>query len=84
MIDGSKIIGLGAIMLVAGRILSFTDYSNSSPSVSTAGLTLLLLGGADMAYEQKSSFQSDYQNLYLENTPDESTIDDMAGLGLEG
>ena len=49
MIDGSKIIGLGAILLVTGRFLSFTNYHNSSPSVSTAGLTLLLLGGADMA-----------------------------------
>ncbi|MCP4124148.1 hypothetical protein N9M17_00520 [bacterium] len=82
MIDGSKIIGLGAVMLVAGRILSFTNYHNSSPSVSTAGLTLLLLGGADMAYEKKTS-NSEYENLYLENTPSEEVIDEMSGLGLE-
>ena len=35
-----------------------------------------------MAYEKKTS-NSEYENLYLENTPSEEVIDEMSGLGLE-
>lgn len=83
MIDGSRLAGLGALVLVLGRALAFTDYSRSSPAVSASGLTMLLLGGADMAFEQQVSQAESPENLYLENSLDESTIDEMAGLGLE-
>ena len=44
---------------------------------------MLLLGGADMAFEHQVSNAESPENLYLENTPPESVIDEMAGLGLE-
>tara|TARA_R100000005_G_C4803738_1_gene93964 strand:- start:71 stop:325 length:255 start_codon:yes stop_codon:yes gene_type:complete len=83
MIDGSRLAGLGAFVLVLGRALAYTDYAQSSPVVSASGLTMLLLGGADMAFEHQVSNAESPENLYLENTPSESVIDEMAGLGLE-
>ena len=69
-------------MFVAGRVLQAANFDRNTTAVSTAGLTLLLLGGADMVFEQQIAAKN-ADNLYLEMTPTEDTIDEMAGLGLQ-
>lgn len=96
MIDSPALCRWGVGILVVGGIVDFFRFGTFqlqtndwiSVAVMASGLTMVGLGALDMMIDNQNGIEvklfapQDYENIYLENTPDMAVIDEMTGLGL--
>ena len=93
MIDSASLFRWGVGFLIFGTIIDFFRFGsiqlrpNDWLSIATlsSGITIISLATLDMVLDNKLkiSFNTDYENIYLENEPSEAIVDEMIGLGMD-
>ena len=93
MIDSASLFRWGVGFLIFGTIIDFFRFGsiqlrpNDWLSIATlsSGITIISLATLDMVLDNKIkiSFNTDYENIYLENEPPEAIVDEMIGLGMD-